>query len=174
VETKGQSSYIGISIPVAKNLLMDKRRAALQTAKIYRAASDIERRLILNNLLLDATKSYWDWVQHYQLYNILNEVVRVNQNRLQMVKTAHALGDRPAIDTTETLAQLQQYELLQSQALLNFQQAGLDLSVYLWTNTVQPFELPVDIIPADKLNMDAITSAPMPDRIDRYCSKESP
>jgi outer membrane protein TolC len=165
VETKGQSSYIGISIPVAKNLLMDKRRAALQTAKIYRAASDIERRLILNNLLLDATKSYWDWVQHYQLYNILNEVVRVNQNRLQMVKTAHALGDRPAIDTTETLAQLQQYELLQSQALLNFQQAGLDLSVYLWTNTVQPFELPVDIIPADKLNMDAITSAPMPDLI---------
>lgn len=163
VETKGQSSYIGISIPVAKNLLMDKRRAALQTAKIYQAASAIEKSNILNNLLLDATKSYWDWVQHYQLYKILHEAVRVNQTRLQLVKTTHALGDRPAIDTTEALAQLQHYELLQSQAMLNFQQAGLELSVYLWTKAAQPYQLPVDIVPVDNLQSEAITTAPMPE-----------
>lgn len=163
VETKGQSSYIGISIPVAKNLLMDKRRAALQTANIYKAASAIEKRSILNNLLLDATKSYWDWMQHYQLHKIFNEAVRVNQTRLQLVKTAHTLGDRPAIDTTETLAQLQHFELQQSQAMLNFQQAGLELSVYLWTKTGQPYQLPVDVIPANELQLETITAAPMPE-----------
>ena len=35
-ETLGETSYFGISIPLAKNFLMDKRRAALQSAKIYR------------------------------------------------------------------------------------------------------------------------------------------
>lgn len=162
VETKGQSSYVGISIPVAKNLLMDKRRAALQTANIYRAASAVEKRNMLNNLLLDATKSYWDWVQHYRIYEILKEAITVNQKRLQFVKTAYKLGDRPAIDTTETLAQLQQFELLQSQAMLNFQQAGLELSVYLWTKAGQPYQLPVDIIPADDLQLEAIIAAPVP------------
>lgn len=44
-ETKGKTSYVGISVPLAKNLLMDKRRAALQTAKIFGEASAIEKEI---------------------------------------------------------------------------------------------------------------------------------
>ena len=43
-ETQGETSYFGISIPLVKNLLMDKRRAALQSAKIYRTASASEKK----------------------------------------------------------------------------------------------------------------------------------
>ena len=57
-DTKGETSYIGLSIPLAKNLLMDKRRAALQTARIFRDASAVEKRNMINNLLQDALKSY--------------------------------------------------------------------------------------------------------------------
>ena len=32
--TKGQSSYLGVEMPLAKGLVMDKRRAALQQAKL--------------------------------------------------------------------------------------------------------------------------------------------
>lgn len=56
-DTRGESSYLGVSVPLAKNLLMDKRRAALQTAKIYKEMSSVEKRNILNDLLLDAQKS---------------------------------------------------------------------------------------------------------------------
>lgn len=64
-----------------------------------------------------------------------------------MVKTAFQLGDRPAIDTTEALTQLQYFQLLQGQAWLDFQNAGLDLSVYLWTAETQPYNLPESIAP---------------------------
>ncbi|HNJ27449.1 MAG TPA: TolC family protein, partial [Ferruginibacter sp.] len=133
VDTKGESSYLGISIPLAKNLLMDKRRAALQSAKIFRQASVAERRNMLNQLMLDALKSYWSWVKEYQLYQVMNEAVAINESRFRWVRSAYQLGDRAAIDTTEVLAQWQQFELLRSQAWLNFQNAGLELSVYLWT-----------------------------------------
>ena len=96
---------------------MDKRRAALQSAKIYRTASEIEKRNMLNNLLLDAMKSYWNWVQQYQVYKILTVAETVNEKRVKLVKTAFQLGDRPAIDTTEALTQLQYFQLLQGQAL---------------------------------------------------------
>jgi outer membrane protein TolC len=162
VETRGQSNYVGISIPVAKNLLMDNRRAALKTANIYRNASAIEKRNIINNLVLEATKAYWDWVQHYTVYNIIRDVVKVNQKRLELVKTAYVLGDRPAIDTTEALAQLQQFELMQSQALFNFQQAGLELSVHLWTVAGQPYQLPGDIIPSEKMLLESVSGARLP------------
>src|SRR5688572_9024429 len=38
-ETKGNSSYVGFSVPVAKGLVMDGRRAALQQAKIFQQLS---------------------------------------------------------------------------------------------------------------------------------------
>ncbi|MBL7702344.1 MAG: TolC family protein [Ferruginibacter sp.] len=163
VETKGESSYFGISVPLAKNLLMDKRRAALQSAKIYRTASGAEKRNILNNLLLDATTGYWNWVKQYQVYRIMEEAVTVNEKRLALVKTAYQLGDRPAIDTTEVLAQLQQFELLKNQALLDFKNSGLELSVYLWTNNTSPYELPDDVIPAEELTLLNTEASPLPE-----------
>lgn len=162
-ETLGETSYFGISIPLAKNLLMDKRRAALQTAKIYRTASEAEKRNMLNNLMLDAMKSYWTWAQQYQAYKILTDAVAVNEKRVQLVKTAFQLGDRPAIDTTEALTQLQNFELLESQAWLDFQNAGLDLSVYLWTAETQPYNLPETVIPDADLQTINLNIAIIPD-----------
>lgn len=162
VDTKGESSYLGISIPLAKNLLMDKRRAALQSAKIFRQASVAERRNMLNQLMLDALKSYWSWVKEYQLYQVMNEAVAINENRFRWVRSAYQLGDRAAIDTTEVLAQWQQFELLRSQAWLNFQNAGLELSVYLWTAGAQPYELPSNIIPQEPLREISVMNQPVP------------
>jgi len=163
VETRGESSYIGISIPLAKNLLMDKRRAALQSAKIFRTASQAEKRNMLNNLLLDATTSYWNWVKQYQVYRIMEEAVAVNEKRLAMVKMAYRLGDRPAIDTTEALAQLQQFELQKSQAWLEFQNTGLELSLYLWAANSTPYNLPEGIVPADELAAMDISTLLLPE-----------
>ena len=162
-ETQGETSYFGISIPLAKNLLMDKRRAALQSAKIYRTASEAEKRNMLNNLLLDAMKSYWNWAQQYQVYKILTDAVTVNEKRMQLVRTAFQLGDRPAIDTTEALTQLQNFELLQSQAWLDFQNTGLDLSIYLWSTGTQPYNLPEAITPAADLQTINLNAAIIPD-----------
>ena len=163
VETKGQSSYLGISVPLAKNVLMDKRRAALQTAKIFRTSSLVEKRNILNNLLLDAMTTYWSWVEQYQVFKVLSNAVTVNEKRVALVKSAFTLGDRPAIDTTEALTQLQNFQMLRSQAWLNFQNTTLELSVFLWTPSSQPYQLPITIIPADNLQTSAIASAPLPD-----------
>lgn len=162
-ETRGETNYLGISMPLAKGLLMDKRRAALQTAKIFRTASIVEKRNILNNLLFDAMTSYWSWVQQYQVYNILTDAVAVNEKRLELVKTGFLLGDRPAIDTTEALTQLQNFELLKSQAWLDFRNLGLELSVFLWTDAARPYNLPTAIIPADDLQLSSIATITTPD-----------
>lgn len=162
-ETRGESSYVGISIPLAQNLLMDKRRAALQTARIYREASTVEKRNILNNLLQDAMKSYWDWTEKFQAYRILSNAVQVNEKRVQLVRTAFQLGDRPAIDTTEALTQLQQFEVMKNQAWMEFQNAGLELSVFLWTDNDQPYLLPETVQPADDLQQIRTQTFQLPD-----------
>lgn len=161
-ETIGETSYFGISVPLAKNLLMDKRRATLQTAKIFKGASEVERRNILNNLLLDAMKSYWYWMKHYQVYKILNDAVQVNEKRVQLVKTAFQLGDRPAIDTVEALTQLQAFQVQRENAWLEFQNAGLELSVFLWQQNDVPVVLPADIVPSDESLLVSVSGSSLP------------
>ncbi len=161
-DTEGKTSYAGISFPLARNLLMDKRRAALQTAKIFSMASTTEQRNMLNNLLLDAMKVYWDWVLRYQLYTILTDAVAVNEQRFELVKKGFLLGDRPAIDTTESLTQLQNFEVQRENAWMAFQQAGFELSVFFWNEKDQPVRLPPDVIPAADSLLDAIPGMNLP------------
>lgn len=149
VETQGETSYFGLTVPLAKNLFMDKRRAALQTARIFREASEQERRSLLNDLFLAAMEAYWEWANQYQQFRVLNEAVGVNEKRLQLVRQAWVLGDRAAIDTTEALAQLQNFQYQRDQAWLDFRNAGLFLSTFLWTREEKPYELPQRIVPAE-------------------------
>ncbi|MBK6632963.1 MAG: TolC family protein [Chitinophagaceae bacterium] len=149
--TAGKTGFAGISIPLAKNLLMDKRRAALQQAKIMQQASEAERKIMLNDLLLDATDAYWQWVQAYLNFKTYQDLIRVNRQRYNLVKAAFRNGDRPAIDTTEALTQLQQFEYQQNEALLLWQNTGIQLSGYLWQQNNQAYLLPQDIFPQEKI-----------------------
>lgn len=146
-ETTGKTSFAGITVPLAKNLLMDKRRAALQQSKIFKQLSEAERRTVLNDLLLDAMKTYWHWMQQYQLMKVIGNAVMVNEKRFELVKIAFRQGDRPAIDTTEALAQLQSFRLALNEVQLNFQNAGLELSAFLWNKNTEPVTLSLFVVP---------------------------
>ncbi|MEI7735587.1 MAG: TolC family protein [Ferruginibacter sp.] len=149
-ETVGKTSFTGISIPLAKNLLMDKRRATLQQAKLMIQASEQEQKIVLNNLMMEATEAYWQWVQSYLVYNIYTTVIELNKKRVRLVTTAFQLGERPAIDTAEAIAQLQNFDYQQNEALLNNQNARALLNTFLWKQNNEGYELPEDVIPDKK------------------------
>jgi outer membrane protein TolC len=162
-ETGGKTSFAGISIPLAKNLVMDKRRAALQQAKIMVQASEQEKRKMLNDLLMEGADAYWEWVQSFFIYKTYNDVIELNRKRVGFVVGAYRNGDRPAIDTTEALAQLQNFQYLQNEALLTWQNAGVALSAFLWTENNGTYELPADAEP-DKEIKDLYDAVIFPDR----------
>ena len=152
-ETTGKTSFAGISIPIAKNLLMDKRRAALQQAKIMLQASEQERRNMLNDLMMEAIAAYWQWVEYYFVFKTYNDVIELNNKRVGLVKAAYQIGERPAIDTTEAIAQLQQFEYLRNEAMLNWQNAQLLLNTFLWKENNQLVELPHLVVPDKKIEV---------------------
>lgn len=148
-ETFGKSSFVGLNIPLAKNLLMDKRRAFLKQAKIFNTMAEVEQRSIINDLLMDALQSYWEWVRAYQTYVVIKNNVETNQKRVDFVKKSFINGERAAIDTVEAITQLQSFRYQQNQYWLEFQNAGLALSAYLWKENNDPYILPETIIPQE-------------------------
>ena len=153
--TKGKSSYLGVEIPLAKGLLLDKRRATLQQAKLFRSQSEQERLLILNTLLLDSYLAYWNWAASYQQYTAYTKFTEIANNRLRLIRIAFTQGDRALIDTVEAYTQLQTYQLMQSEAFFKFTNAKLELSNYLWFENYIGYQLPDNYLP-DSLNFNIV------------------
>jgi outer membrane protein TolC len=167
--TLGQSSYAGFSIPLAKNLLMDRRRAALSQAKLMVSQSQAEQQLMLNDLLFNAIASYWNWVLEYQLYRILTAAVAINEDRYQLIRLTVDQGDRPGVDSTEALTQLLTFKSQQNEAMIRFLAAGFDLSNYMWGDNGEPYVLPQGIVPSvnmDSINPYTISYQPLPDLLE--------
>jgi outer membrane protein TolC len=137
----------GISLPLGQGLLIDKRRADLRKAQLYEQSTLAEQRQMLNELLYEAGKSYWEWYNAYHVKLIYENATSVAYDRLAIIKREANIGERPIIDTVEATIQLQNL-------LLNLQQADLQLlnstallSLYLWLNGEVPVELDENVVP---------------------------
>lgn len=156
-------SLAGVQFPLLQGLLIDQRRADVQQARIFVSVSENERRAMLNDLYLHAATTYWDWAGAHSAVGFFETSVRVAGERLDAVRQSFQLGDRPAIDTTEALLNLQDRLYQLNAAKLQRQNAALALSVFLWTadglpleadtslRPVDPFALAAEAIPFDSL-----------------------
>jgi outer membrane protein TolC len=127
----GQNAYLGINIPLLKNLVYDKRRAAVQMAKVAQKQSVAEQIIERNNFLYDAIVAYWRWSASLELYSMAERLFDNNQNRLKFVKNSVVFGDRPAIDSVEQLTQLQMFNLQKQNFFLDYRTAHFFMGAYL-------------------------------------------
>jgi outer membrane protein TolC len=145
--TNGVASYMGIEVPLLNGLLTDKKRTVLQQAKIYQQQSEQERLAMINDLLFNAYTTYWEWTGAYKLYQVYNSYLEVADKRNRLVVISFNNGDRAMADTIEAYAQLQNFRLLQAEALLELNKKTLDLSFFLWTANGEPYLLPPGYLP---------------------------
>lgn len=146
VTTNGVT-YAGVSIPVGKGLLMDKRRAALRQAQIFAEQSEVDRLIVLNKVLLDASTYYWKWVNAYQTYQIFDTAIAVSEERFNAVKQSFIFGDMPGIDTLEAYIQFQTREIQTQEAFIEYAKNTLLLSTFLWLDDNTPLEIGDSLIP---------------------------
>ena len=145
--TLGKSSYVGVSVPLLKDLLIDKRRSDLAQSKILVQLSKEEKQLILNDLYLDGASSYWQWTYAFQKQQLFNSILKNAKDRLNFIKQSFQSGDRAAIDTVEGILQLQNFMNLQSQAWSDQIEEQSKLSNFLWDAKQQPYELNETVVP---------------------------
>ena len=154
--TKNKSAFVGVSMDPFRGLVVDKRNAVVKQAKSFVELTKNEQLLVVNDLLLDATSAYWNWVNAYNTNAILTRSVQNNKERYEVIKKSFVAGDRAPIDTTEALTQLQTFEMMQSQAALDLQKATLELSNYFWTENGLPYELDEKVSPTNNFNVSTI------------------
>jgi outer membrane protein TolC len=143
---------LGASVNVGQGLLIDRRRAALRQAQIYVESTKAERQLILNDLYLDATETYWNWASDYMNVKVLQEGVELAEQRFEMVKESYIQGDFPAIDTVEAYTQVMDRIYRLQTAQIQYFRSTQFVNTFLWDQNEEPIELLESTFPENVLN----------------------
>lgn len=139
--------FTGISLPLGRGLFTDDRRAAVQQAKLFTQLAEAEQIKLINKILLDAAKDYWQWYYAYYNYRLLNQNTLIAEEIFRRVKLNAEFGEASTLDTIQAKITLQQRLVERQEAYLDFLNSGVKISNYLWDAEEQPLQLSNTVAP---------------------------
>ncbi|MDB4402628.1 TolC family protein [Algibacter sp.] len=137
----------GVSVPVARGLLTNSRMAMLRQSRLYVKQAQVDRQLLVNNILYNATVTYFNWLKTYNEKGVYEDFLSNAEMRFIGIKKSFEVGDKPAIDTLEARIALNNRKLYLEKSRITFVKSSLELSNYLWLNANTPIEIKDRIIP---------------------------
>ncbi len=140
----------GVTASLGQGLFIDERRATLQKARLFSQQNEARQRIIINDLLIDAAKTYWEWTYAYNKLLAVDQALQLATVRQQGIVESYLQGDKPAIDTLEAFLLVQARLADLNEARLDYQNAGQLLSNFLWLDNQTPIEI-TDQIQAPQL-----------------------
>ncbi len=137
----------GVSVPLARGLLTNKRMAMLRQSRLFVKKAQAERQLLINDILYDATNTYFKWLRRYNENQVYSAFLDNAQIRFNGVKKSFEVGEKPAVDTLEARITLNTRRLNLEKSRIKFIKASLELSNFLWLDDNTPIEIQAGIIP---------------------------
>ncbi len=139
--------YGTISISVLRGLLFDEQRFALKESELLADKSQIEKELIVRNIIIQSLNAYVDWSATHGRMEIVNAFLDRVLERHNFIKQLYENGDKPAIDTIESRINLNtasKAKIAVAEELLMKRQK---LNMFLWDNSGEPVVLLEGIVP---------------------------
>lgn len=149
----GGDYFIGMKIPLLRNLGVNEKSAAEDQAFIGESLAETFQQRVRLDLLLNAGATYWDWVIASKKCLIQQNILKLAEDRAKAVRYRAAAGDIPVIDSVEAEQEVQRRQGQLTKAERDFQKATYKLATYLWENQSQPSQHPTQgNVPTDWQN----------------------
>ncbi len=128
--------YAGVSVPVGEGLFVNERAIGLKKGKLTQEELAVESELVLNNLFLDANYAYWNWYEASEKLTIVRSNLDLVRIRFEGIRQGVLNGENAAIDSVETLIQVQQWTNYYQKAIVDFENSKLLMENFLWEEEV--------------------------------------
>jgi len=163
----------GVKLPLLRDRQFDSRRGELARAEIGRSLArySVEQQRLI--LVQGAISRYWNWVAAGRRLTVAREALQVAEARQKLLEEGVKEGQLPAIDGVDNRRAILQRQSGLIDAERTFQQAAIELSLFLRDAAGQPRnaraeELPArfpetEALPGDRWEMDvaeALTRRP--------------
>ncbi len=139
---------VGVSIPVGRGMITDRRRNALAQAKALGTVAGAERQAAVNKLLYSAAKDYAVWYEAWRRQAIVQGGVELARLRLDAVTRRFEDGDAAAIDTVEAGLEYRRRLVAQMEADNDWYVATQAINAYIWDAYATPVDLGPGVVPS--------------------------
>ncbi len=138
----------GVTIPLLRDRNIDRPRAAVQQAQLDVALAEpqIERQRL--DFHRAAARTYWNWVAAGQRLQVVEGLVKLAVERDEQLRTRVEAGAAANIERIDNQQNIALRNGLLVQAQRGFQQAAIDLSLFLRDRTGGPTLASTDRLPA--------------------------
>ncbi|MCF6308674.1 MAG: TolC family protein [Flavobacteriaceae bacterium] len=143
----------GISIPLAQGLFINDRMASLKQAKIYRNQAEVDRNILVNTILYEASVAYFDWLQSFKEYNLYKDFISNAEFRLKGIEMGVSLGENAKISATEAKITVNDRKLNLEKSRIKLLKSRLKLSTFLWLGNNIPVEIKPNINPDTNIEL---------------------
>ncbi|MFB6248238.1 MAG: TolC family protein [Salinibacter sp.] len=123
---------IGVSLSPLAGLFTDKRRAALDKARLAPRRARAQQAKERNKLLRDATHAFWDWVGARRKLDIARDLLELARRRETLITRQARAGEVPAIDSVEARRITAGREGTLADAVRAATQKRVTLATFLW------------------------------------------
>ncbi|UZH56047.1 TolC family protein [Salinimicrobium tongyeongense] len=137
----------GVSLSIAQGLIMDKRRAALRSARALKEQTEAEKNLMIAEVLFEASLAYLNWARLQKELEVYQEFVANPRQRSDGIGRSADFGEIAAIDTVEAGIALQERLLQLEQTKVKLLKQKLEVSTFLWLDNNVPVELQPGTVP---------------------------
>jgi outer membrane protein TolC len=137
----------GVSFSVAQGLIINKRMASLKQAKLFKQQAQVDRDILVNDILFEASVVYFNWLMTYNEMQVYSAFLTNAEVRFNGVKQNVEVGETAAIDSVEARITVTNRKLNLEKSKVKYMKATLELSNYLWLENSIPVELQPTVIP---------------------------
>ena len=139
----------GVNLTLGRGLIIDERRATVKQAVLFQEILEAEQVKMINKILLQASKDYWEWYFNYYNFLIFQQSVSIAQEIFNRVRLNYEYGEAAVVDTVQAQITLQNRTIEMQEARVNFLRSGFLLSNHLWGENEEPLELDENTAPVD-------------------------
>lgn len=139
--------YGTLNVSLLRGLLFDEQRHQIQQADLDGAKNQIEKEILIREVMYQAIGAYIEWAKASNQYAIYDNYYSLVNIRHRNVVQLFLNGDKPAIDTIESKLNLNsaQKDRLTSIDYLN--KKRLKLNLFIWDNTGNPLSIKEELYP---------------------------
>jgi len=130
----GGLGYIGLQLPLLKNLITDQRRTQLKQAAVIQDQSVIQKRKIIQEIHSDIWNSYIQWYVFHEQTKSLKLALDLSNERQFAQRKLYFSGGCSGFDTLEIAVQRQLFEAKYNENEILTLKTKIMLNAHLWSN----------------------------------------
>lgn len=150
--------FAGVDIPLLRNRDMDEPRLAREQARASSSMADIEWQQKSLDIAVKTGETYWKWVASGQKLRILEDWVRIAEDRQDLLQKKVKLGDVSAITLTDNERSLSKRQAELVKVRREFTSLAEELALYIGSSSLGLERVPLELeLSTDKTDQPPLT-----------------